>query len=95
MDIRGIAKCNIPFLIWEHSAASGEHLGRKMFPNILKDRSGNTPIGYVRQAGRDDQQVTVTTLAVVLLGNSQSYISGGKFITPRGYYRERECVEKF
>ena len=68
---------------------------------FLKERSGNTPVGYVRQAGRDDQQVTVTTLAefdpeqidmftVVLVGNSQSYISGGKFITPRGYYREKD-----
>ena len=68
---------------------------------FLKERSGNTPVGYVRQAGRDDQQVTVTSLAefdpeqidmftVVLVGNSQSYLSGGKFITPRGYYRDRE-----
>jgi precorrin isomerase len=66
---------------------------------FLKERSGSTPVGYVRQAGREDQEVTVTTLAefdpeqidmftVVLVGNSQSYISGGKFITPRGYYRE-------
>lgn len=66
---------------------------------FLKERSGNTPVGFVRQAGREDQQVTVTTLAefnpedidmftVVIIGNSQSYISGGKFITPRGYYRE-------
>lgn len=68
---------------------------------FLKERSGNTPVGFVRQAGREDQQITVTTLeqfnpedvdmfTVVLIGNSQSYIKGGKFITPRGYYREEE-----
>ena len=60
------------------------------------ERSADTPVGYVRQAGRPEQQVKVTTLGafdpedidmftVVLIGNSQSYISDGKIITPRGY----------
>ena len=68
---------------------------------FLQHRSPETPVGFVRQAGRDDQQVTLTTLGefdpeqvdmftVVLIGNSQSYIHEGKFITPRGYYRERD-----
>ena len=68
---------------------------------FLKYRSGNTPVGYVRQAGRDEQEVKVTTLekfdpeevdmfTVILIGNSQSYIADGKFITPRGYYRDVE-----
>ena len=68
---------------------------------FLQHRSPETPLGYVRQAGRDEQQVTVTTLGdfdpeqadmftVVLIGNSQSYIHEGKFITPRGYYRDHE-----
>ena len=63
------------------------------------EHSADTPVGYVRQAGRPEQQVKVTTLGafdpedidmftVVLIGNSQSYISDGKIITPRGYYRE-------
>ena len=66
---------------------------------FLQHRDPATPVGFVRQAGRDDQQVTVTTLGefdpeqvdmftVVLIGNSQSYCYEGKFITPRGYYRE-------
>ena len=63
-----------------------------------KERNGDTPVGIVRQAGREEQQVTVTTLkdfdpedvdmfTVVLIGNSQSYVYNGKMITPRGYYR--------
>ena len=66
---------------------------------FLMERSADTPVGYVRQAGRPEQEVKVTTLGafdpedidmftVVLIGNSQSYISDGKIITPRGYYRE-------
>ena len=67
---------------------------------FLKYRSGDTPVGYVRQAGREEQEIKVTTLGafdpedvdmftVILMGNSQSYIADGKFITPRGYYREQ------
>lgn len=67
---------------------------------FLKERSKETPVGYVRQAGREEQEIKVTTLGafdpedvdmftVILIGNSQSYIVDGKMITPRGYYREQ------
>ena len=60
-------------------------------------RSPETPVGYVRQAGREEQEIKVTTLGefdpedidmftVILIGNSQSYVTDGKMITPRGYY---------
>ena len=66
---------------------------------FLQERAADTPVGYVRQAGRPDQKVTLTTLGaldpedidmftVVLIGNSQSYMTDGKFVTPRGYYRQ-------
>ena len=66
---------------------------------FLQHRSPETPVGYVRQAGRDDEVVKLTTLSafdpedvdmftVIIIGNSQSYIADGKLITPRGYYRE-------
>lgn len=66
---------------------------------FLQERSPDTPVGFVRQAGREEETVTLTTLkefdpeqvdmfTIVLFGNSQSYHWDGKFITPRGYYRE-------
>ena len=66
---------------------------------FLQNRSAETPLGYVRQAGREDECIKVTTLGefdpedvdmftVILIGNSQSYIADGKIITPRGYYRD-------
>lgn len=66
---------------------------------FLQHRSPDTPVGYVRQAGRDDEVVKLTTLSafdpedvdmftVIIIGNSQSYIADGKLITPRGYYRK-------
>lgn len=64
---------------------------------FLQHRSPETPVGYVHQAGREEQEIKITTLSdfnpedidmftVILIGNSQSYIDDGKIITPRGYY---------
>lgn len=64
---------------------------------LKEERSAETPVGLVRQAGREDQTVTLTTLGtlnvvdvdmftIVIIGNSQSYVQDGKMITPRGYY---------
>ena len=68
---------------------------------FLQERSADTPVGYVRQAGREEQEVKITTLGafdpedvdmftIILIGNWQSYVAEGKMITPRGYYREEK-----
>ncbi|MDE6379873.1 MAG: precorrin-3B C(17)-methyltransferase [Muribaculaceae bacterium] len=64
---------------------------------FLEYRDSDTPVGYVRQAGREEQKVTLTTLGsfdpedvdmftVVIIGNSQTYTFDGHMVTPRGYY---------
>lgn len=64
---------------------------------FMQEREATTPVGYVRQAGREEETVKITTLAdfdpedvdmftVVLIGNSQSYEWAGHLVTPRGYY---------
>jgi precorrin-3B C17-methyltransferase len=63
---------------------------------LLKHRSADTPVGIVRNAGRDDEHKEITTLGelhnaevdmfcMVIIGNSQTYVSNGRMITPRGY----------
>ena len=75
------------------------HLYRLKELFLREGRSTETPVGYVRQAGRPEQEVHLTTLAefnpeeidmftVVIIGNSQSTTFNQMFITPRGYYRE-------
>lgn len=72
---------------------------------FLEERSADTPVGFVRQAGREEQTVTVTTLkdfnvedvdmfTIVIIGNSQSYIWNDRFITPRGYYNQQQSEGK-
>lgn len=71
---------------------------------FLLGRNPETPVGYVRNAGRVGEQITVTTLkdfnpedvdmfTVVLIGNSQSYRWEGRMITPRGYYTDNADEE--
>lgn len=68
---------------------------------FIQEREADTPVGYVRQAGREEEVVCITTLAdfdpeevdmftVVLIGNSQSYEWNGHLITPRGYYQQEK-----
>jgi len=63
---------------------------------LMKYRDGSTPVGVVRDAGREDQTSYITTLdkigespvdmfSIVIVGNSNTYVKDGKMITPRGY----------
>jgi len=63
---------------------------------IGKYRSWDTPVGIVRNAGRKDESKILTKLGmidydevdmfcIVIIGNSQTYFSKGRMITPRGY----------
>jgi cobalt-precorrin 5A hydrolase/precorrin-3B C17-methyltransferase len=71
--------------------------------DILRtQRPPGTPVVLARNVTRPDEQLTRTTLGdldpaqadmltVVLIGNSQSYWSGEKLVTPRGYKRGEEA----
>jgi precorrin-3B C17-methyltransferase len=63
---------------------------------VLRHRKPETPVAIVRDAMREEQQVTITTLGEMLthhidmtttliVGNSQTFVYNGKMITPRGY----------
>lgn len=63
---------------------------------ILRFRDPETPVGIVRNAKREDEEVYITNLdkmldypidmfTVVLIGNSNTKIINGKMVTPRGY----------
>ena len=63
---------------------------------LLQHRSPETPVGIVREAYRECQNVTVTDLGslrpesvdmltVVVVGSSQTEVRAGRMVTPRGY----------
>lgn len=72
-----------------------DHLA-KAIEIISEYRSDDTPVGIVKNSGRADTEITITTLGnidyekvdmlcVLIIGNSNTYIKNGKIITPRGY----------
>ena len=65
---------------------------------ILNFRAESTPVGIVRNAGRDNQSKTISTLVsftretidmftLVIVGNSQTFVKDGFMITPRLYQK--------
>lgn len=63
---------------------------------ILGYRSGESPVGVVRNAAREGESIEITTLSrmdefhvdmlsILLVGNSKTRIIGDKMVTPRGY----------
>jgi cobalt-precorrin 5A hydrolase/precorrin-3B C17-methyltransferase len=64
---------------------------------MIKDyRSLNTPVLLARQLGRNEERVNlysledcplheVDMLTTILIGNTQSFVKGDHFVTPRGY----------
>lgn len=72
------------------------HYLREAIDIISEFRNSNTPVAVVKNALREGQEKHLFTLenfneevvdmfSIVIIGNSQSYIKDGKFITPRGY----------
>lgn len=72
-----------------------DHLKRAI-EIISTHRSGKTPVGIVRNSGRPNTEIKITTLeeldydsvdmlCVLIVGNSNTFVRDGKVITPRGY----------
>ncbi|MBG9549111.1 precorrin-3B C(17)-methyltransferase [Cytobacillus firmus] len=72
---------------------------------LLKYRSPDTPVGLVKSAYRENQNVILTTLAemldhdigmltTVVIGNSSTFFYDNKIITPRGYQRKYTLGEE-
>lgn len=72
-----------------------DHL-EKAIDIILKYKSQETPVGIVKNSGRLNREIILTTLdnidyekvdmlSILIIGNSNTYIKDGYMITPRGY----------
>jgi cobalt-precorrin 5A hydrolase/precorrin-3B C17-methyltransferase len=72
-----------------------EHINRAR-EIIMKHRRPDTPVGIVKAAMRDNEEVTITDLkfmlshdidmqTTVIIGNSQTFVWEGRIVTPRGY----------
>ncbi|WP_085829190.1 precorrin-3B C(17)-methyltransferase [Clostridium massiliodielmoense] len=90
------AKGDFIISLYNPKSKGRPHYLKECLNIIKKYRNDNTPIGVVKNALREGQEITVTTMekfnddivdmmSIVVVGNSKSYIKNNKFITPRGY----------
>jgi precorrin-3B C17-methyltransferase len=77
------------------SKGRSEHL-KNVIELIKPYKEGNTPIGLVKNAYRENEEIKIETIdtiqydwvdmfTVVIIGNKETYEWKGKMITPRGY----------
>lgn len=64
---------------------------------MLKYKEGDTPVGIVKNSGRGNTEIILTTLvnisyekvdmlSILIIGNSNTYVKDDQMITPRGYH---------
>lgn len=94
--LRAAAEGDFAIAIYNPSSKKRRDYLRKACGILLETIEAERPCGYVRSIGRDGEEYRICTLAelrdaeadmftTVFIGNSQSRITGGRLITPRGY----------
>ena len=94
--VRNAADADMIISLYNPRSKGRPHYLREAIEIIKEYRELNTPVAVVRHALRDGQEYKLFTLenfdeevvdmfSIVIVGNSQSFIKNGKFITPRGY----------
>lgn len=94
--VRNAADADMIISLYNPRSKGRPHYLREAIEIIKEYRSLDTPVAVVRHALRDGQEYKLFTLenfdeevvdmfSIVIVGNSQSFIKSGKFITPRGY----------
>ena len=94
--VRNAADADMIISLYNPRSKGRPHYLREAIEIIKEYRKLSTPVAVVRHALRDGQEYKLFTLenfdeevvdmfSIVIIGNSQSFIKEGKFITPRGY----------
>lgn len=94
--VRNAADADMVISLYNPRSKGRPHYLRDAIEIIKEYRELNTPVAVVRHALREGQEYKLFTLenfdeevvdmfSIVIVGNSQSLIKEGKFITPRGY----------
>ena len=94
--VRNAADADMIISLYNPRSKGRPHYLREAIEIIKEYRDLNTPVAVVRHALRYGQEYKLFNLenfdeevvdmfSIVIVGNSQSFVKEGKFITPRGY----------
>lgn len=94
--VRLAAEGDFVIALYNPRSKGRPHYLRQALEIILEYRNQSTPVGIVKNSGREGRAMQLTTLSqvndetvdmmsIVLIGNSKTYVEGERMITPRGY----------
>lgn len=94
--VRNAADADMIISLYNPRSKGRPHYLREAIEIIKEYRDLNTPVAVVRHAFKRGQEYKLFNLenfdeevvdmfSIVIVGNSQSFVKEGKFITPRGY----------
>lgn len=94
--LRAVVEADFVLVLYNPASSRRQDKWRRALVVIREGRPPETPVGIVWDAGREGERKVVCNLAtaaefpvdmraLVIIGNSQTYVANGAMITPRGY----------
>ena len=94
--VEAVAKADFVVAVYNPRSATRKKQLTEAAAIFRKYRSGATPVGIATAVGAANEKIVLTDLdhfleheinmrSIVIIGNSSSKVSGGWFVTPRGY----------
>lgn len=94
--LKAAAEADFSIVLYNPQSVGRKEPLIKAYEILLKHRSSSTPVGVVRQAGRNGEEATITTLkelldcdvdmvTTIVVGSSTTRVVDGRMVTPRGY----------
>lgn len=94
--LRAAAEADFVIVLYNPQSEGRKEPLTKAYEILLEYRNQNTPVGIVKQVGREGEAVAVTTLkemlncevdmvTTIIVGNSTTCIVNQRMVTPRGY----------
>ena len=95
------ARADFVIALYNPKSRKRPHQLQKAVNILLTQREGDTPVGIVGDAYRPEQTIVVTDLksltgqdvgmtSIVIVGDSQTKVIGGRMVTSRGYQQKYE-----
>jgi len=94
--LESAAESNFVIALYNPKGKVGDRRLKESIITLMTYRKADTPVGIVTNATAEDEKVQITNLgevsaydidteAILIIGNSETFVFNGKMITPRAY----------
>ncbi len=96
--LESAASSDFVVVLYNPKGRVGDRRVRKAVATLMSYRKATTPVGITTSATTEQEKVRITTLGevsgysidtetILIVGNSETFVSDGRMVTPRGYKR--------